>query len=95
MVQGFRKPTAVQSCAVPALLSGRDVIAIAHTGTGKTGAFVWPLCLHAIAQREVEKGEGPIGLILAPTRELVTQIHTQLKTYAKPFGMKAAGAILG
>lgn len=46
------------------------MIGVAKTGSGKTIAYVWPLLVHVSAQRAVEKKEGPIGLILVPTREL-------------------------
>ena len=66
---GFTAPTAIQSAAIPALLSGRDVVGVAQTGTGKTAAFALPL-LSAIdpAERSVQ------ALVLAPTRELALQV---------------------
>lgn len=70
----FTKPTPIQSQAVPTVLSGRDVIGIAKTGSGKTAAFLWPLLVHAMDQPELKEGEGPIGLICAPTRELCQQV---------------------
>lgn len=73
----FTKPTAIQSQAIPALLGGRDVIGIAKTGSGKTAAFLWPLLVHAMDQPELKEGEGPIGLICAPTRELCQQVRVQ------------------
>lgn len=47
---------------------------IARTGSGKTAAFLWPLLVHIMDQRELAPGDGPIGLILAPTRELAQQV---------------------
>ncbi len=70
----FAKPTGIQSQAVPVVTSGRDVIGIAKTGSGKTAAFLWPLLMHAIDQREIKEGDGPIGLICTPTRELCQQV---------------------
>jgi hypothetical protein len=55
-------------------MSGRDCIGIAKTGSGKTLAFVLPLLRHVKDQPPLEQGDGPIGLIMAPTRELVQQI---------------------
>lgn len=49
-------------------MSGRDIVGVAKTGSGKTLAYVWPLIIHILDQPELEKGDGPIGLILAPTR---------------------------
>jgi ATP-dependent RNA helicase DDX46/PRP5 len=53
-------------------MNGRDVIGIAETGSGKTLAFVIPMLRHIKDQRPLEDGEGPIALIMAPTRELAT-----------------------
>ena len=55
-------------------MSGRDVIGIAKTGSGKTLGFLLPLFRHAMDQRPLESGEGPIGVIMTPTRELAIQI---------------------
>ena len=71
---GFEAPTGIQSQALPALLSGRDVIGIAQTGSGKTLAYALPAIRHAAAQRPLSQSEGPIALIIAPTRELSTQV---------------------
>jgi len=60
---------------VPIALSGRDIIGIAKTGSGKTAAYLWPLLIHIMDQRELEPGDGPIGLICAPTRELSQQVR--------------------
>ncbi len=70
----YSQPTAIQMQAIPVATSGRDVIGIAKTGSGKTAAFLWPLMLHAIDQPEIKEGDGPIGLICAPTRELCQQV---------------------
>ncbi len=53
---------------MPLLLSGRDVIGIAETGSGKTLAYLLPMIKHIQDQRKVDEGEGPIGLIMTPTR---------------------------
>ena len=60
---------------MPIALSGRDIIGIAKTGSGKTAAYLWPLLIHIMDQRELEPGDGPIGLICAPTRELSQQVR--------------------
>ena len=70
----YTQPTPIQAQAIPAALSGRDVLGIAKTGSGKTAAFIWPMLVHIIDQRELAPGDGPIGLILAPTRELSQQV---------------------
>ncbi|CAF2693064.1 unnamed protein product [Rotaria sp. Silwood2] len=73
---GFQKPTLIQSCSWPILLSGLDLIGIALTGSGKTLAFILPALIHASHQEFVKPGDSPIVLIMAPTRELVQQIYT-------------------
>lgn len=59
---------------------------LAKTGSGKTAAFVLPMLVHIMDQPELRKGEGPIGLILAPTRELSEQIHKETRKFSKPYG---------
>ncbi|KAJ3300145.1 hypothetical protein HK104_004065, partial [Borealophlyctis nickersoniae] len=88
--QGYSQPSGIQQQAVPVALSGRDIIGIAKTGSGKTAAFIWPMLVHMMDQPELEKGDGPIGLILAPTRELAAQIHTEAKKFAKCYGLKVS-----
>lgn len=83
----FSQPTPVQSQSIPAVLGGRDVIGIAKTGSGKTAAFLWPLLVHAIDQPELQEGDGPIGLVCAPTRELCQQIYHEARKYAKAYGL--------
>jgi hypothetical protein len=65
-----------------AALSGRDVLGLAKTGSGKTAAFLLPLVVHVAAQSRVTAGEGPIALILVPTRELAEQIHVEARRCA-------------
>jgi len=74
----WEAPMPIQAQALPILLSGRNLIGIAQTGSGKTMAFLIPMILHASAQRRLSRTEpGPIGLCLAPTRELAVQICDQ------------------
>ncbi|OLY78597.1 DEAD-box ATP-dependent RNA helicase 24 [Smittium mucronatum] len=68
--KNFSKPTPIQTQAIPIVLSGRDIIGIAKTGSGKTGAYLWPLIVHILGQSEAKSYLGPFGIILAPTREL-------------------------
>jgi ATP-dependent RNA helicase DDX42 len=70
------------------VLSGRDIIGIAKTGSGKTAAFVLPMIVHIMDQLELEKEEGPIGVICAPTRELAHQIYLKAKKFAKPYNLE-------
>lgn len=83
----YTQPTPIQSQAVPAALSGRDIIGIAKTGSGKTAAFVWPMLIHIMDQMELDPGDGPIALILAPTRELSLQIYNEVKKFGKIYNM--------
>ncbi len=70
----FTTPTSIQSQAIPTALSGRDIIGVAKTGSGKTAAYLWPMLVHCMDQDELPEGEGPIGLICSPTRELCQQV---------------------
>ncbi|XP_019770650.1 DEAD-box ATP-dependent RNA helicase 20 isoform X1 [Dendroctonus ponderosae] len=75
MSQGFEDPTAIQAQGWPVVLSGRDLVGIAQTGSGKTLAYMLPATVHINHQQRPQRGEGPIALILAPTRELAQQIQ--------------------
>ncbi|XVE52660.1 hypothetical protein DITRI_Ditri02bG0140800 [Diplodiscus trichospermus] len=84
----YEKPMPIQAQALPIIMSGRDCIGIAKTGSGKTLAFVLPMLRHIKDQPLVVAGDGPIGLIMAPTRELVQQIHNDIKKFAKALGIR-------
>ncbi|CAB3227329.1 unnamed protein product [Arctia plantaginis] len=84
----YTQPTPVQAAGVPAALSGRDIIGIARTGSGKTAAFLWPLLVHIMDQKELAPNDGPIGLILAPTRELAQQIYMEAKRFGKVYNIR-------
>ncbi|XP_015379416.1 PREDICTED: ATP-dependent RNA helicase DDX42, partial [Diuraphis noxia] len=84
----YVQPTPIQSQAVPAALAGRDIIGIAKTGSGKTLAFVWPMLVHIMDQPELKEGDGPVGLILAPTRELSQQIYAEAKKFGKIYNLR-------
>lgn len=83
----FSSPTPVQAQGVPIALCGRDTIGIAKTGSGKTAAFVWPMLVHIMDQKAIKKGDGPIGLICAPTRELAQQIYLEVKKFGKAYNI--------
>lgn len=83
----FTQPTPIQAQAIPAALSGRDVMGIAKTGSGKTAAYLWPLLAHILDQPALKPKDGPIGLILAPTRELSQQIYQEAKKFAKVYNI--------
>ncbi|KJK61259.1 hypothetical protein P875_00042524 [Aspergillus parasiticus SU-1] len=81
--QGFERPTAIQSQGWPMALSGRDVVGIAETGSGKTLSYCLPAIVHINAQPLLAPGDGPIVLVLAPTRELAVQIQTEITKFGK------------
>jgi len=78
---GFREPTPIQVQGWPIALSGRDMVGIAETGSGKTLAFLLPAIVHINAQPYLSKGDGPIVLIMAPTRELAVQIQEEANRF--------------
>ena len=80
---GFPHPTAIQCQAWPMALSGRDVVAVAETGSGKTISFALPAMVHINAQPLLAPGDGPIVLILAPTRELAVQTQAECTKFGK------------
>ncbi|KAI9286830.1 P-loop containing nucleoside triphosphate hydrolase protein [Umbelopsis sp. AD052] len=92
---GYTEPSGIQRQAIPVALEGRDIIGIAKTGSGKTAAFVLPMLIHIMDQAELVKGDGPIGLVLAPTRELAHQIYIESKKFAKAYGLKVAAVYGG
>ena len=71
------------------------MIGIAKTGSGKTAAFLWPMLVHIMDQRQLLKGEGPIGLVLVPTRELALQIYTEAKKFGKVYDISVVCAYGG
>ena len=92
---GYESLTSIQSQAIPAIMSGRDVIGVAKTGSGKTIAFLIPMFRHIKDQRPLENMEGPVGLVMTPTRELATQIHKDCKPFLKALGLRAVCAYGG
>jgi ATP-dependent RNA helicase DDX5/DBP2 len=78
---GFKEPSPIQCQGWPMALSGRDMIGIAETGSGKTLAFLLPGIVHINAQPLLRPGDGPIVLILCPTRELACQIQEQVARF--------------
>lgn len=91
--RGFETPTEIQERAIPIILEGKDLMASAQTGTGKTAAFVLPI-LHRLHQPPINKGRGPRVLVLTPTRELATQIDNEIQLMGK-FSRFVAGSVVG
>jgi ATP-dependent RNA helicase RhlE len=84
--KGYATPTPIQKAAIPAVLSGRDVLAGAQTGTGKTAGFVLPI-LQRLGARA---GTAPRALILTPTRELAAQVAESVRHYGKNTNLRSA-----
>jgi len=80
--QGYEKPTSIQEKAIPIVLSGKNLIAAAQTGTGKTASFVLPI-LEMLSKGETQRKKRIRAVILTPTRELAVQVEQNIKKYAK------------
>jgi len=91
----YTSPTPIQAQAVPIALSGRDCIGIAKTGSGKTAAFLWPALRHIMDQPELAPQDGPIALVLAPTRELAVQIYQEAKKFGRVYNINCVCAYGG
>eukprot|EP00668_Euglena_longa_P011833 GGOE01014253.1.p1 GENE.GGOE01014253.1~~GGOE01014253.1.p1 ORF type:complete len:667 (+),score=179.78 GGOE01014253.1:117-2003(+) len=81
--QKIQTPTPIQAATIPLILSGRDCIGLAETGSGKTLSYVLPCVVHINAQPRTKAGDGPIALVLCPTRELVLQIRDQFELFGQ------------
>ena len=87
--RGYTKPTPIQDQTIPVILSGRDVVGVANTGTGKTAAFLVPLINKVINDRRLKV------LIIAPTRELAVQIDKEFQSFARGLGIYSTVCIGG
>ena len=92
--QPFTTPSPVQAATWPIAVSGRDVLAIAKTGSGKTLGFLLPVLARCVAERPAAKGS-PLGIIMAPTRELALQIHAEATKYGACVGCTAVAVYGG
>ena len=86
---GYHSPTAIQSSAIPAVIKGRDVMAAAQTGTGKTAGFTLPI-LERLARARPAKPKHIRALILTPTRELAAQVNNSVVTYGRHLSIRSA-----
>ncbi len=84
--KGYTTPTPIQQAAIPAVLSGRDVLAGAQTGTGKTASFVLPI----LQKLQARRGTAPRALILTPTRELAAQVAESVHHYGRNTDLRSA-----
>lgn len=101
---GYVRPTPVQRHAIPISLAGRDLMACAQTGSGKTAAFCFPIISGVLRNRSPSSQQGayrgartacPVALIMSPTRELASQIHVEAKKFAFQTGVKVVVAYGG
>lgn len=90
----YSTPTPIQAQAIPPVMDGKDLIGLAQTGTGKTAAFSLPV-LHRLSATKPSEPRKLRALILAPTRELATQINDAIWTYSKGLGLRSAFVIGG
>ena len=85
--EGYDTPTPIQAKAIPIVLTGRDVLGVAQTGTGKTAAFALPIIHRLASDRRQAMRKGCRVLVLSPTRELATQIAESFRTYGRHLGI--------
>jgi len=91
---GYEAPTPIQTLAIPAVMTGTDLLARAQTGTGKTAAFGLPMIDRLVVRRAGARPRLPRGLVLVPTRELAAQVQRTLSTYGVPVQLRVT-AIFG
>jgi len=87
--QGYTHPTPIQLQAIPAVLSGRDVLAGAQTGTGKTAAFTLPMLQLLSAAQSNGRQRRPRALVLTPTRELAAQVGESVRLYGQNLPLRS------
>ncbi|GFH19210.1 uncharacterized protein HaLaN_16122 [Haematococcus lacustris] len=90
----YETPTPIQCQGIPIALSGSDILGCAETGSGKTASFAIPMIHHCLQQKALRPGDGPIALVLAPTRELAQQIEKEIKAFARTSGRAARSCIV-
>ena len=96
--KGYDTPSPIQAQAIPAVLSGKDVLAAAQTGTGKTAGFTLPI-LHRLSagdgRQATTRANSVRALVLVPTRELAAQVHDSVETYGKHLSLRSAAVFGG
>ncbi|MGB0749601.1 MAG: DEAD/DEAH box helicase [Magnetospiraceae bacterium] len=95
LAEGYTAPTPIQEKVIPTMLTGRDILGTAQTGTGKTAAFVLPLLQRIAAHKERPAPRSCGALILAPTRELAGQIASNIRTYGRFLKLSVAVVVGG
>ncbi|KAG4974932.1 hypothetical protein JHK87_031753 [Glycine soja] len=91
----YTRPTSIQAQAMPIALSGRDLLGCAETGSGKTAAFTIPMIQHCLAQHPIRRNDGPLALVLAPTRELAQQIEKEVKAFSRSLESLKTAIVVG
>jgi len=91
----FTEPTTIQKQGWPVALSGRDMVSVAQTGSGKTIGFMLPAIIHINEQAPLRQGDGPIALVLAPTRELAMQIQEEAERFGGPSRIRSTAVYGG
>ncbi|XP_038980829.1 DEAD-box ATP-dependent RNA helicase 20-like [Phoenix dactylifera] len=91
----YTRPTSIQAQAMPVALSGRDLLGCAETGSGKTAAFTIPMIQHCLAQPPLRHGDGPLALVLSPTRELSQQIEKEVKAFSRSLEALRTAIVVG
>jgi ATP-dependent RNA helicase RhlE len=92
--EGYSTPTPIQTQSIPSVLRGRDLLGVAQTGTGKTAAFALPILQRLAADRRPAPRRGCRVLVLAPTRELASQIGESFRAYGRHIGV-SVGVVFG
>lgn len=92
---GFQAPSPIQAVGWPTALSGRDMVGIAQTGSGKTLAYLLPGLVHINAQPPIRSGDGPLALVLAPTRELTMQIQSEVMKFTQGSNIRSTAVYGG
>lgn len=87
--KGYNQPTAIQEQAIPVILEGRDILAAAQTGTGKTAGFTLPLLQNLLDAHKKPSANNVRALVLTPTRELAAQVHQSVKDYSQFLNISA------
>ncbi|KAI6207733.1 DNA RNA helicase domain containing protein [Aphelenchoides besseyi] len=89
LYRNYQKPTVIQAISWPVALSGRDIISIAKTGSGKTLGFILPAIMHTLSQGHRPPSGGPSVLVLLPTRELAQQVQEVARDYCRAMNLSS------
>jgi len=93
--QGYTQPTPIQTQAIPVILEGRDILAGAQTGTGKTAGFTLPMLQRLAQTKNIKSYRAIRALVLTPTRELAAQVDDSVKNYSRHLPLKSTAVFGG